>query len=391
MTGLMTGLMHGALRMARSPAWLAVLVFAAVAALAGAAEAYPQFQLSRDRTCTGCHISPAGGNLLNENGESTSETIAMIDHPGAFLYGALPLPSWLTLGGDLRGSTGYIQTPEKVLATFPMQIEAYANVRLPVGFSIQVHGGTRPPTMENAATPGKNFLWSREHYLMWRTSPGTPTGLFVRAGRFMPVFGLRYAEHPMYTRRFGGTPLWGETYGGAVELVMESIEVHATGFIEDPLIEPVRHAKGGALYAELRVTDSFSIGGGGMLEIGEDDQKRRGTVTVKKYLSGPDLLFQAEVQVMNQRIDPIGAPVQLIGNLVMSRNLSGGFLLDVGIGHFDTNIRIRDLDRDALDVNLHWFTTSHIELIFNGRFEMLAFGKGGDSHAYALLQAHYRL
>jgi hypothetical protein len=377
--------------MMRSPARLAALVLAAMAALAGVAEAYPQFQLSRDRTCTGCHISPAGGNLLNENGEGVSESIAMIDQPGAFFYGVLPLPSWLTLGGDLRGSTGYIQTPEKVLATFPMQIEVYAHAALPAGFSLQVHGGTRPPTMESAVEPGTNFLWSREHYLMWRTNPGTPTGLFVRAGRFMPVFGLRFAEHPMYTRRFGGTPLWGETYGLAVEYVGERLEVHATGFVEDPLIAPVRHARGGAFYAELRPVESFSIGGGGMIEIGEDDQKRRGAITAKKYLSGPDLLLQAELQVMNQRIDPIGAPVQLIGNLVVSRNFSKGFLLDVGIGHFDSNVRIRDLDRDALDVNLHWFTTSHIELIFNGRYELLAFGKGGDSHAYALLQAHYRL
>jgi hypothetical protein len=378
--------------MTRSPARLALLALAAVAGLAGAAEAYPQFQLSRDKTCTGCHITPAGGTLLNENGESVSESIATIDHPGAFFYGKVPLPGWLVLGGDLRSAAGYIQTPEKVLAAFPMQIEAYAHATFPGGLSLHLQGGTRPPTIDSATLdPGTNFLWSREHFLMWRTSPGTPTGLFVRAGRFMPVFGLRFAEHPMYTRRFGGTPLYGETYGLAVEYVGELLEVHATGFVEDKVIETVRHANGGALYAELRPVEGFSIGGGGMIEISDFDQKRRGAITVKQYLSGPDLLLQAEMQVMNQRIDPVGAPVQLIGNLVASRYLGGGFLLDVGIGHFDSNVRIRDLDRDAVDVNLHWFTTSHVELIFNGRFEMLAFGKGGDSHAYALLQAHYRL
>jgi hypothetical protein len=55
---------------------------------------------------------------------------------------------------------------------------------------------------------------------MWRTNPGTPFGLFVRAGRFMPVFGLRFAEHPMYTRRFGGTPLYGDTYGAAIGMLV---------------------------------------------------------------------------------------------------------------------------------------------------------------------------
>jgi hypothetical protein len=371
-----------------------VLALIALAALAGAAEAYPQFQLSRDKTCTGCHISPAGGSLLNENGESVSETISAIAQPGAFMYGVVPLPSWLVLGGDLRGSTGYIQTPEKALVSFPMQFELYAHATLPSGFELHAQLGPRPAEVGNE---GATHFWSREHYLMWRTNPGTPTGLFVRAGRFMPVFGLRFAEHPMYTRRYGGTPLWGDTYGAAVEYVLEDLEVHATGFIQDPVIDPVQHARGGAVYAELRPTSVISVGAGGMLEVSDDDKKIRGAVTGKYYVAGPDLLLQAEMQVVNQRINPPpgltvgGAPIQLIGNVVVSRNLGSGLLLDVGLGHFDSNIRIRDLDRDCIDVNLHWFTTSHVELVFNGRFETLAFGKGGDPGGYALLQGHYRL
>jgi hypothetical protein len=374
------------------PARLTLIALTAAAALVGTADAYPQFQLSRDKTCTGCHVSPAGGNLLTENGEGTSEGISTFGQSGAFLYGKVQPPSWLALGGDLRAATGYIETPEKVLAAFPMQIELYAHATLPEGFSVHVHGGPRPATFDSATQKdGKNFLWSREHYLMWRTNPGTPFGLFVRAGRFMPVFGLRFAEHPMYTRRFGGTPLWGDTYGVAVEYISEKFEAHATGFIKDPVIESVQHASGGAAYAELRPTERSSVGAGGMIEVSEDDKKFRGAVTGKYYLPGPDLLLQTEVQVMNQRIDGGGAPVQLIGNVVVSRYLGTGFLLDAGIGHFDSNIRIRDLDRDCIDVNLHWFTTSHVELIFNGRFEAIAFAEGGDPHVFALLQAHYRL
>jgi hypothetical protein len=371
---------------------LAVLAVAAalatLAALAGAAEAYPQFQLSRDKTCTGCHISPAGGTLLSENGENVAESISTLDHSGKFFYGKLPIPDWLLVGGDLRGSTGYIQTPEKVLASFPMQIDLYAAALLPGGLSLHAGIGYRPSS-DNP--DGSVPVWSREHYVMWRTNPGTPTGLFLRAGRFMPVFGLRFAEHPSYVRRFGGTPLYAETYGASISYVGDKIEAHVTGFIEDPVIDPVQHANGGAIYAELRPTEQLQIGGGGMLEVTDDDKKIRGAVTAKYYLSGPDLLFQAEAQVVNQRIDAGGAPVQLLGNLVVSRWLANGFLLDLGIGHFDSNVRIRDLDRDCVDVNLHWFTNSHIELVLNGRFELMAFGSGGDPNAYALLQAHYRL
>ena len=43
---------------------LAVVVTLAVIGLAHRADAYPQYQLGRDATCTGCHLSPAGGGLL---------------------------------------------------------------------------------------------------------------------------------------------------------------------------------------------------------------------------------------------------------------------------------------------------------------------------------------
>src|SRR5678815_1335285 len=103
------------------------------------AAAYPQYQLSRDQTCTSCHVSPAGGGLLTENGYNVAE---------------------------------------------------------------------------------------REHYVTWQQQEGTGQGLFVRAGRFMPVFGLRFAEHPDYNRQYGGTPLYADTYAAAVEYIMPTWEAH---------------------------------------------------------------------------------------------------------------------------------------------------------------------
>lgn len=369
---------------------LAIAVLGGIDALraGGVAEAYPQFTLSRDKTCTGCHVSPAGGGLLNENGENVAESIGMRDHSAKFFYGAIPTPDWLSLGGDARAATGFIQTPEKAFAAFPMQYDLYAQVKLPNGFSLHLTGGFRPAQFERE---NATRVWSREHYVMWRTEPGTPNGLFVRAGRFMPVFGLRFIEHPLYTRRFGGTPLFGETYAAAVEYVQEKYEVHATGFIKDPVIDPVLHESGGALYGEFRPTEHASIGAGGMLQVTDDDKKFRGAITGKYYVTSADILLQAEAQIVNQRVDGGGAPVQLIGSLVATRTLGKGFMLDLGLGHFDSNVRIKDLDRNAVDLNLHWFMDSHLELLLTGRFEVLALTNGGDSGAYALIQAHYRL
>ncbi len=153
----------------------------------GTADAYPQFQLAYDQTCTGCHLSPAGGNLLNENGLATAESMSQLGTAPEFFYGKLGTPDWLTLGGDLRGSAGYIQAPEKVLAAVPMQIElsgaaTFGNVSLHANF------GPRPSQFGNRAATS---VWSREHYVMWRQEEGSSEGVFARAGRFMPVFGLR--------------------------------------------------------------------------------------------------------------------------------------------------------------------------------------------------------
>ena len=51
-------------------------------------------------------------------------------------------------------------------------------------------------------------------------------------------------------RRYGGTPLYAETYGVHAAYVTQGYELHATGFIADPVIRPVDHRSGGAGYAD---------------------------------------------------------------------------------------------------------------------------------------------
>ncbi|MBC7973572.1 MAG: hypothetical protein H7138_01210 [Myxococcales bacterium] len=367
---------------------LAVVAAATLGFTAETAQAYPQFQMSRDQTCTGCHIGPAGGGLLNENGLATAEGISKWGTAPEFFYGKVPLPSWLTLGGDLRTAGGYIQSPEKILAAFPMQFEAYGHATIAKGISLYVNIGARASQYGNESS---TFAQSREHYLMWQQKPGETSGLYVRAGRFMPVFGQRLVEHPAYTRRWGGTPLYADTYGLAVEYVDPKYEVHATGFIEDPLLDTVEHSNGGALLAEVRLSETLSVGVEGMYTKSDDDEKVRVGALAKLYLSGPETLLQFEGQYMNQLIEPRGAPKQIIAYLQASKFLGSSYMLDLGLGYFNTNVQIKELHREAIDLNFHWFATSHIEAIFTGRFEMLAFGSGGPNAAYALIQAHYRL
>jgi len=372
---------------------IAVVTGIALAASRPAA-AYPQYQLSRDQTCTGCHLSPAGGVLLTENGYSVAETFSQLGTAPEFMYGKLPLPGWLALGGDLRGAAGYFRTPDTAVVAIPMQADVYAHATFG-GFSLHVTVGGRPAQwITNNGTPGVlDRLWSREHYVMWQQDPASREGLFVRAGRFMPVFGLRFAEHPDYTRRFGGLPLYADTYGAAAEYVTQAWEAHVTGFLEDPLIDPVVHDTGVAAYAELRPSSQLQVGGELMVTRADGHNRVRGGATAKLYLPSADTLVQAELQLAHQQVDGSSGPNQIVGYVMGSKFLGSAFLLDVGLGHYDENIAIKGLDRDAIDVNLHWFLTSHAELVWQNRLEGLGVGQspGGPTGAWSLLHAHYRL
>ncbi|MBL0217759.1 MAG: hypothetical protein IPQ07_28260 [Myxococcales bacterium] len=362
-------------------------------ATAGDAQAYPQFQLDRDQTCTGCHISPAGGNLLNENGLAVAESLAQWGTAPEFFYNAFTPPSWLTLGGDFRSAAGYIQAPSRVLTAFPMQYEAYANAAIG-HFTIHANVSPRPAQVGNEAA---THVWSREHYVMWQQHPGENFGVYARVGRFMPVYGLRLAEHPVYTRRYGGTQLYADTYGAHVALIQPKYEGHLTGFIRDPLIDTVEHSNGVMAYAEVRPTERLALGGEGMFTRSPDAKDFGGGVTAKLFVPEAKLVLQAELQYGNKIIDTSptnaagGAPLKLVGYLLASRMLGSSLLLDLGLGHYDSNFRIKNLDRDCVDLNLHWFVDSHVELLLTNRIEMLAFGKGGPSGGYSLLQFHYRL
>jgi hypothetical protein len=372
---------------------LALIVLAGFAGGGRTALAYPQFQLSRDQMCSSCHLAPEGGGMLNENGGVFAQNFSQFGTAPEFMYGKIPLPSWLSLGGDLRAASGYDRTPQQYLVTFPMQAEIYANAKLPAHLRLYIVAGARPSEVGNAAA---THAWSREHYLMWSQQDDGSEGWFVRIGRFMPIFGLRYAEHPTYTRRFGGTQLYSETYGAAVEYITQVFEAHATGFIKDPVIDPVAHDNGGAFYGEYRVAATAAVGAEAMYTKSDIDWKLRGGATGKLYLKGPDILLEFEGQVVNQHIESFGL-TQLVAEFTATKFLPMGLWLDVGLGHYDENIRIKGLDRDALDVNLHWLTTSHIELIATTRIELINQARtegtdlGGPTGGYALFQAHYRL
>lgn len=187
--------------------FVALLVLAAPSL----AHAYPHFQLSSGSAqCSQCHVAPAGGGLLTEG-----ETLAG-GATGAILHGAISLPGWLQLGGDVRvaalaNDTGSPEGAE--LAVFPMQLDLAMRVvsgAWSASATVGARGRVRTAGSDDASLA--SYFISREHYAMWRPEAQGP---YARIGRFAAPYGLRLADHTAYVRRYLGFNLLEETYATA--------------------------------------------------------------------------------------------------------------------------------------------------------------------------------
>ena len=360
------------------------LAVGVLAAATGVAHAYPQYQLSKEPTCATCHISPSGGGLLNDYGELTAEEESQWGGNPSFLHGAVELPDWLALGGDLRGAGGLHDNGNGAgPSAFPMQAELYAAASKG---AVTLYATAGITLREDSPWP-----LSREHWLMWKPDEGGE-GPYVRAGRIMPVFGLRQAEHPYYTRRYGPTPLFAEVYGVNGGWLSPKLEAHVTAFVHDPLVDGTQKGNGAAAYVEKRF-GAAQLGAEAMYATSDDDGRLHAGVTGKLWLEGAKLLLSGEGMVVHQDFTSAGAPsrYQLVGQLIGTYFVRPGLFVDLGVGHFAEDTAIADTFRDAVDLNVHWFPLSHLELVLTSRFQRIGLGNGGDDSGFALLQVHYRI
>ena len=384
--------------MIRRAAWLVAI---AVLAAPVAAAAYPHFQLaSGSSRCSQCHVAPAGGGLLTPWGqEEHGDTIAR-GGDGRFLHGAIPLPGWLQIGGDLRlaalaNDVGSSEGAE--LAVFPMQIDlavrvgggawsvvAIAGVRgvvrsgapdAPAGAASQVD----PPSLAS-------YLVSREHYVMWRSGE---QGAYARAGRFAAPYGLRLADHTAYVRRYLGSNLLEETYGVGGGWIGDAWELHATAFASDPLQGATRKEVGGAAMFEVQPSSAAVVGISARAGVGDADTRLQAGVHGKLWLDGARMLLQAEVHGVRQVFEagegdrwqlaayagPVFVPVR-------------GLYAGLGYQAFLEDVQVHGVARQAADAWLAVYPRAHVEVMASGRAQRI----GPAEHAYlAMLQLHYAL
>jgi hypothetical protein len=188
----------------------------AISLFASRASAEPMFLAKQYTRCTACHYSPTGGGMLTPYGRllshrelSTTGATAAAPAAGAeedphgeqaFLFGAL---------GDALGPghLGLEMRPAHLRVNFPgghtdrnllMNLDLVGAVQHG-GWTAYGTVGREPPNSavrDGLVQPGAAFI-SYEHWIGYQSDDG----FGIRAGRFLPAFGIRFDDHTAYTRR----------------------------------------------------------------------------------------------------------------------------------------------------------------------------------------------
>jgi len=363
----------------------------------GRAEAYPQWQFSSGATrCDQCHFDPAGGGLPNSYGRDASgEDLATFGGNGAFLHGAVNLPSWVALGGDLRGAVASNDVDDingTSVAAFPMQADAEGHFGYGplsfygvLGLRGQVRSSSDIVPDQNYQPVSTSELVSREHWLMLRESA---LGGYIRAGRFFAPFGLRMAEHILYVRRDLGFGTLEESYNLSSGYVAEKWELHVTAFAPDFLRHMGSRESGATAYAERRFADVGAAALQARVATGEG-QTRTIVGGVGKYWLAPlRTLFLAEGDFVRRDIDTVPASYQFVGVAGVSVMATKGVMATVLQEREQVDLAVRGTTYDATTALLSWFPYAHFELQGMARIQV---PDGGQTAKTLFLQLHYFL
>ena len=222
-----------ALRTRREAAGI-LLVLCAFLAAGGARRAWaePTFLSKQYPRCTTCHYSASGGGLLTPYGRSLSrEEISTFGRQGAggapagaargeegFLFGVLASESPLQLGLDVRPSHLGVAVDGRALPdrNFLMNLDLQAAWRQGRWTAYGTLG--REPARGGAGPV------SYEHWVAYQATDG----LGVRGGRFLPAYGVRFADHTSFTREGLDLAQDGQVYGVEVGLSTDRTLLHVS-------------------------------------------------------------------------------------------------------------------------------------------------------------------
>jgi hypothetical protein len=181
------------------------------------ASAEPRFLSKQYTRCTTCHVSPTGGALLSAYGRSLSHReLSTTGAPAAAAGGPEPTPGEESfLWGALGEALGPVQLginlrPSHLRYHFAgfssdRNLLMTADVQAAVRVNDWVFFGQAGRELE-----GDGFTLDSSEYWAGRQPE---EGVGFRAGRFLPAYGIRFADHTSYNRAFLGLAQYDQVLG----------------------------------------------------------------------------------------------------------------------------------------------------------------------------------
>lgn len=218
---------------------------------------FPEMMRKGYQSCVSCHISPAGGGVLTDYGrEISKDVLATWSREGEqnVLHGAVTLPDFLKLGGDLRSLHTYTKTPSsKTNRWFVMQ----ANVEAAVIIKQLTAVASLDYDIQNPQVKGDEKYESFRHYLMMQVNDYVS----IRAGKFQKNFGLGIADHTTQIRRGIGFNEGSETYNAEFNYIAEAFSLNATYVGGRPDAKDITSDKAVVLGGSYYLNGANRIGG----------------------------------------------------------------------------------------------------------------------------------
>ena len=265
---------------------LSTICFLAVACLvlagAGDASAEPIFLSKQYTRCTTCHYSPTGGGLLTPYGRGLSrEEISMLGRSAADAPDADPSRGEEAfLGGILGDALGPLQLgvdlrPSHLDLTFgdAGSIERNFFMNADVLAAYQKDGWTFYGELGRQIEGDDSTIASYEHWVGYQAE----NGVGFRAGRFLPAYGVRFADHTMFNRTVMDLTQYDQIYGVEVSLATDRslVQVSAGPGRADSIIDDDGHgAVNVSGRVQLDVTPRTAVVASGMFQ-GTSDQEAR--------------------------------------------------------------------------------------------------------------------
>lgn len=350
---------------------LLLLIFAALFGLR--AEAFPDLVRHGYLQCITCHVSVTGGNLINPYGRSISKELlsqptlggkAAAEGDEEVLYGLAPGPEWLQYGGDVRILQSFIESKQASKGRFfimQVDLDAAATViadRLKVVLSV----GRIEPRVQEATAP--DFVSSPRHWVeLILSAPEADDRWAFRLGRFMPAFGIGFAEHTFVSRGLLGFGPGQERYAGELSLITENYQVIATGILSQASGNQIQHEQGGILQAATAIGSNSKLG----LNYYQTKQKTPAGLEFDRKIYGAfaHISFTKEWYGLWDLARPKGADEKwgLVSTFKLGHEIRQGLHL-LGVHEFaNMNVDQADPRFEAYSVGAQWFPRPHLDFL----------------------------